>query len=769
MGESTYLLALAGLLHDVGKFAVRAGARGTRTWDQDAQRDFGHYHALLTADFAGEYVPEAWRVPVKNAASNHHRPLGRADRILALADRLSSGERDPLAAEDRAAQPRQLLSIFCSVTADEMKAPGGAYWPLEPLRIDESVLFPGPPLPDEKVWQAYDGLWGVFRREASLLRDAHSDGGDLAAYVESMLLLLQRYTSCMPSAYYKSKPDISLYDHCRMTGALAAVLDGGGLSDEAMERLVRSTDSSEDVAMLVGGDLSGVQDFIYTITARGATSSLRGRSFYLQLLTEAAVRFVLRGLDLPSTNVIYTGGGNFYLLARPGDGERLLEIQRAISRVLHRHHQGDLYLALACRNLTARDFSGRRITVAWEALGGDLLRAKLRRFAELGPDLAGLFLPRGHGGNQDRQCQVCGAEHPLTEAIEREEAEPVRKCPACLGYEGLGEDLRRARFLVLDEIAPPPAVADEGAPEAGTWEDVLEGLGMRAAVYEKARDLPAEGKARRALLALDDAALEELGPGPRTSTGRRLLVNVTPILTGEEVGALKAKGVTGLPAPGATKPFDVLERHSEGIERLGVLRMDVDNLGRLFAEGLETPTLSRVAALSGAISLFFEGWAAELARRHNRDGGAEHDRVYSIYSGGDDLLFVGSWDAVVELARELRSDLGRYAAGHPGIHASAGIVLVGGKYPLAQAAQDAANAEEQAKSLRWFKDGQVRHKDAICFLGQALPWERFGLGPCGPGVGDAHALMHRLVALVGEGNGGAPQALIRQLTGLYAQ
>ena len=86
--------------------------------------------------------------------------------------------------------------------------------------------------------------------------------------------------------------------------------------------------------MLVGGDISGVQNFIYTITARGAAPTLRGRSFYLQIVTEALARYLLRRLDLPVTNLIYAGGGSFFLLARPGDGERLPRLQQEISRIL---------------------------------------------------------------------------------------------------------------------------------------------------------------------------------------------------------------------------------------------------------------------------------------------------------------------------------------------------------------------------------------------------------------------------------------------------
>jgi CRISPR-associated protein Csm1 len=156
--------------------------------------------------------------------------------------------------------------------------------------------------------------------------------------------------------------------------------------------------------------------------------------------------------------------------------------------------------------------------------------------------------------------------------------------------------------------------------------------------------------------------------------------------------------------------------------------------------------------------------------------------LYSIYSGGDDLFFVGAWDVVVELARQIRADLTDFAAGHPGIHASAGIVLVGGKYPLYQAAADAGVAEGAAKSLKWrsaegVEDadrslkrtdaGQKRTKDAVAFLGQALPWDRFGLEPCKERKpGTVHGLAHTLVDMVApqaKDNGRVPQALLRNL------
>lgn len=779
--QETYLIALAGLLHDIGKFAQRAGEKGTRTWDAEAQRDYKYFHALLTSDFIEKYVPEAWRIPVKLAAAGHHRPGKRAETILALADHLSAGERADLADDQRAAQPRQLLSIFCSTTADGLTAPGQVYWPLRPLKVGvgekKENLFPSQAKEDSQVWSTYESLWEGFCQEAAALRDHHQPAGDLAAYLENLLDILQRYTWCMPSAYYRARPDISLHDHDRMTGALCAILNDSTLNDEGLKALLAAPQESDDtVALLVGGDLSGVQDFIYTISARGATSALRGRSFYLQILTDVVVRYILLALDLPATNVIYAGGGNFYLLARPGDGVKLVEIQKRISQVLFYHHRGDLYMALAELPLQSRDFFHNRLSNAWGELNERLQRAKLQRFAELGHALVNLFQPIGHGGNLEAQCQVCGQEHADTHIDPKTqkgtEEDGVRKCPPCLAYEELGETLRQAEYLVLTEM-PPIALPDfTDSPLPGSYQAVLQCFGF-ALQFGSAGNLAAHADSKRSIiLAFSENAREELSRRSNQTIihGRRFLVNVTPLISEKEIKELRSLGLQDLPAVGSTKPFHAMEAQSQGIKRLGVLRMDVDNLGQLFSKGLgEYSSLSRVASLSFAVSLFFEGWVDVLAVQMNEKD-KKGNRLYSVYSGGDDLFFVGAWDAIVELARQVRVDLADYAAGHPGIHASAGIALIDGKYPLYQAARDAHHALEQAKHLRWWGVNQVvKKKDAISFLGQTLPWLQFGLADCTEkNIHTAHALMHMLVSYREKDKTTANQ-LIRRLAALHLQ
>ncbi len=733
---------LGGLLHDVGKFGQRAGWQSGR-------------HTEVGGEFVRQFVPQAWREHLY-PVMGHHDPIpqmNRATKIVALADRLSAGER----ADMEQAQPKQLLSIFGCLETNGRTAPGRHYWPLEPLTLDKGVLFP-----TEKPDGTYEALWEGFGRDAQRLYDAHADGSDLSTYLEGMLLLMQRYTWCVPSAYYRSLPDVSLYDHSRTTAALAACF--AGFEEAHLDALLNRQCQDEPIALLVGGDLSGVQDFIYTITAKGAAKGLRGRSFYLQLLTEAAARHTLRQLNLPITNLLYAGGGHFYLLAPSAAAGRLDDLRAEIGRILLHHHQGDLYLALGHTPVTAADFQREKFGDKWRDVTRETNADKRRRFAELdGETLAGIvFSPYGQGGSEEHECQVC---HYYGDDVTKEgdDDDARRICPLCASLEQLGTQLRDADYLLLAEIEPQDG-------ERGEFVEALAALGLKMGLTaEDGRPVRSlQGRADRAvLLAMRDvpgvaemAAKIAARLGCLVAPGTRYTVNVTPRVSSQDIDSPAferyAKGLKPreLPEAGDVKEFGLMQEQARGVKRLGVLRMDVDDLGDLFRWSMQdSATLSRVASLSFALSLFFEGWVGQLCRQVNQEAGP--DKVYAIYSGGDDLFIVGAWDALPELAQAIRRDLARFAAKNPSVRISGGLTLHAGKYPLYQAAADAEKALDAAKDLE--REGGDK-KDAFNFLDVTLPWEHYGT---------VAGYKDELVELTTDG--GVPQALLQTLGALYTR
>lgn len=107
----------------------------------------------------------------------------------------------------------------------------------------------------------------------------------------------------------------------------------------------------------------------------------------------------------------------------------------------------------------------------------------------------------------------------------------MRKSPAVLSYEKVGDQLRRARYLILSAFKPRLA-----ARELGTCHETLAELGFDFALADDWQDVrpPSDGETQT-VFALDDAGVSDLQPLPARAVGRRMFVNVTPIITPEEM------------------------------------------------------------------------------------------------------------------------------------------------------------------------------------------------------------------------------------------
>lgn len=559
-----------------------------------------------------------------------------------------------LMATQPAARGARLRSVFGSIgTEAGQAAPKPRYLPLKELALSQAVLFA-----EESAAVTSEGY-------AQHLKRFHAAAAAAGSNLEALLAVYQRYLWCVPG----SEADVSLYDEARMVAALAACLAEGG-----------------EGAVLVGGDVSGVQEFIYTISSKGAAKMLRGRSFYLQLLTEAVLRFVLRRLGLPYSSVVYSGGGHFYLLAPPSARQALPAIQAEVGKILYRQHGTQLYLVLGQAYVPSSGFGAGKLQPYWQQMHNQLTIAKNRRYAELGDDLFDVFALPEYGGDPDNRCAVCGDDQRSVSAWAEDEQQ-AKICPLCRSFaESLGKDLPDTRFLAL-KFGEPKA----NRSMVKTALDILALFGMDVQFLMDARE-QAECAADESVViwALDDP---KHGKWVQTTASTPHWLRYT------------ANRV-----PKAT--FDELQKESgSGFERLGVLRMDVDNLGTIFKEGLGNAfSLARMAALSSQISLFFEGW---LKRIVESDDLADH--VYTVYAGGDDLFLLAPWDKVPALAQTIVDDFAKYTA-HPGLHISGGMAFIDGKYPIYQAAEDAAEAEKLAKDSG---------KNAFAFLGKAWRWEDF--------------------------------------------
>jgi CRISPR-associated protein Csm1 len=159
-----------------------------------------------------------------------------------------------------------------------------------------------------------------------------------------LMLILEKFGSCLSFG----ESDIALVDIAKTTAAIAVAL----------------FNNTNEKISLIAGDLSGIQKFIYTISSHGALKSLRARSFYLELVTEEIVQQLLDKLQLPRTNIIYAGGGNFYILASGTEENQniIKKVRQDFNEWLLKEFQGKVFLALDClkfpirRNKRSRPF-----------------------------------------------------------------------------------------------------------------------------------------------------------------------------------------------------------------------------------------------------------------------------------------------------------------------------------------------------------------------------------------------------------------------------
>jgi CRISPR-associated protein Csm1 len=169
--------------------------------------------------------------------------------------------------------------------------------------------------------------------------------------------------------------------------------------------------------------------------------------------------------------------------------------------------------------------------------------------------------------------------------------------------------------------------------------------------------------------------------------------------------------------------FDEIARLSRGIKRLGLLKADVDNLGKIFAFGLKRDdqsldSISRMSTLSRMLDHFFSGCVNALLKDN-------YPTCYTVYSGGDDLVIIGPWDQVVGLAAELQARFRQFVADNSNITISAGIAMTRSRSPVNKAIEAAETMLELSKEKENPFTGKNRNQ--ISIYRKNMTWESFSV------------------------------------------
>lgn len=727
-------LAVSALLHDIGKFMQRA--------DPGTKREFGHpelSEKFLDEKVTGIHINESeeFLKTVKFLVRHHHEKqlnesgktgnLRALAEILSEADNISSRERDDIGIGKRLALMKPIFTEINNYSPEK-----NYYYKIAPLDFDtgNEILLPENINPSE-IDKDYMEQWKLFLEEFKTV--LKNDQGKLNP--DSLYFLEEKYLWCIPSAYYKNNTDISLFEHSKVTAAAATSLylslkklHPEIFSEKDPQKIRKVVKNSEEKRLLLAGiDVNGIQKFIYSISSKKALQSLKGRSFYVQTVAEALTHELLwdESIKLYESNIIYTGGGKSYILLPISVKEAVKKVSERISQSLFKQYGTGFSATVAYVELSSKDLSKEKsdktempyISNTWKKLTENLTEKRSSKFTKLIESNYGEFFePKNSGGyfteegEGDKRviCAICKKEIAKSEAFEEENGLTV--CADCHKFISLGKALSKDNtFLVFSNFA-----LDK---DKNTIDLSIPGLKVHTFVTTK--------------------------PLKAGRDERLLILNTKTTNLKNSNGFLLNSG-------GDSPVRDLSEfTENEEFKRIGILRMDVDNLGLIFQKGLneEARTLSRISQLSSSVSMFFKGHLKEILNDPDFK-----NNIYVIYAGGDDLFAIGNWRHIPEFALKVKKDFERYVCENPKITLSAGIFLTRHNYPIARGAEYAGDAEEQAKSYK----SDLRAKNAVSFLGKAISWNDFKI---------AREMTNEIVNLT---NASRQKSLIRRLQNIYS-
>ncbi|MCD6532636.1 MAG: type III-A CRISPR-associated protein Cas10/Csm1 [Deltaproteobacteria bacterium] len=735
--EPTVLkIAMAGLLHDIGKFAqgcleVTPEYLNNNANYQPFNKKNGrhtHIHAVYTAAFIEQFadqLPPQFNMggwgdgdSFLNLAAGHHNPQTPMQWIIATADRVSSGfDRDSFDQGENIKisefKQTRLLPLLESLTVDSEQQKKYAdstnfhfRYPL--ARLSPETIFPvkKPSLSKGEASAEYQQLFSDFSFELASLLHRIEAPEVWCKHFDSLLLL---YTSAIPAARVGDVVhDVSLYDHCRTTAALATALYLYHHQNDSLDEL-SIRDNKAEKFLLISGDFYGIQDFIFSQggeKGKYRAKLLRGRSFQVSLFSELAADRLCHAIGLPETSVILNAAGKFTILAPCTEKteKALSEVEEEINRWLFDTSCGQCGIGFSSVKASPADFISGRFAMLWDQLNEAMAEKKLHRIdLDIYGGVVPNYLEKFH--NKSKVCSLCG-RRPAEEAVDFLTESEGSSCAVCRDQVFLGASLVKNDYL---------AICHKLSPSLSKRDVLLRPL------FEEYHIIFPEGPLLEEASRGELISYWNLGSviyrGGKLDSSVRFLGGYVPIYPESsrekrqvmDFGEIAAMALV----KDSRKSSEGVAGKTTGTEVLGVFKADIDNLGILLGCGMTEQwfTLSRMATLSRQLNNFFTIYLPSFLEREEAYRG-----VYTVFAGGDDLFLIGPWNRIIELAEVLRKSFAEYVCFNSELHFSAGITLHKPHTPIDKLAREAEAGLEKAKHFD-------EAKNRLTLFGETVTWE----------------------------------------------
>lgn len=455
-----------------------------------------------------------------------------------------------------------------------------------------------------------------------------------------------KYLSNIPAFYTGDNDDISLYEYAKVVSAFSSA---GYMQKDALN----------DSFALIRGDFFSIQSFIFNKDAasKNPANSLRGKSFYVSLMSDIASLNVLETLNLPYFNLMMNAAGQFVILSDYNDeiSQKLLALKNEMETWLYNKYYASVSMGLSVLACSIDDFNSSNFNLLLLKLLGEKEKSKATRF-NLIEDKPYIFTDYyKHFTENSSKCEYCG--------IMPKKDNKFSACDNCLLYLQYGQNLRTSKYLYI--------IKNENGEFFNKY---------NISFYDKDKDTAFI----RMHIDMQDKVDESY--------------NYQDVIHYRSYVAIDNDVI---------RSFSDIASYSidkSGANILAVLKADVDNLGLIFACGLSEKdsngkvtrgrlTFSRTNMLSRLIHNFFSYHLYMIMQKKKLN-------LYTVFAGGDDLFLVGRYDEVIKTAKILYDEFERFTNYNNEITISCGIGFYNDSSPVWFMAEDTESRLENAKHFR---------------------------------------------------------------------
>ena len=731
MDDKMNKLQMGALLHDIGKLVRRS-----------TQMKYNLSHVKAGEKYIKKYIKDEEILDM--IKYHHYEELQKADiekdslaYIVYEADNIASGvDRIKRESNEKGIEKSPLNSIFNSIDRNSNTIKKS---------FDRSMTYNEDSfnIPKENILkiegEEYTSILNVFEREMNQMKDNVS--------LERLMIIFEEISQYVPSSSYVDYPDVSYFDHVKLTTALAACMYmydiENNINDYKKEYKENNKRSRlKKKFLIVSGEFTGIQDFIYNITSKSAMKSLRGRSLYLELFIEHIIDDILSELGLSRANLLYSGGCKFYMiLPNIEKSKHVLDRYKEIINYFLLQELGTkIYYEVAYTETNVYELGngfGEKIknknilSEIFRRLSSKASRGKLQRYSKI--QLEKLFdensiLNNKNQWDNTKECGIC-RKNEVNEILAKNRLDDdTCICNSCKSYIEIGKQVSmlyniKDRFLVEfnEEV-------DGSIFYLPSYSDV-----DRKYVYLKIEN----EETIKGLMKEDNNKIKRYYSINNYYSKDKLCKNIW-------IGNYNPKTENDINGKKNLIEFRELVERSKGIKRLAVLRADIDNLGNIFQYGFEDRdergnllengykyiTLSKSVVLSRYLSDFFKRNINIILERNKnisrneifnkycdviKEGESQARNIVLVYSGGDDIFAIGTWDDIIEFSVDLRQALKDFSGDK--ITISAGIGFFSDGYPVYNMARITEELETLAKSYRK-TENDIPTKNSVALFGK---------------------------------------------------